>query len=258
MIVLASKKTICICNNCGAEIEKSIYFTGTCSYCGGSDLHAKILTKNKFYDISNEVSSGISKPDYYIRKGANSKKVLSVILLIVNLAISTILVMMIIDGISHYFDAEYQKQILLSPDSHLRSYKLIKGEILDGIIYDLVPLIILIPLAILRIKKIISIITAVDCSSFFSKCKKPFVDVSEIPYYKVKKNYLKKICQSIKRRYLKNCTLEIHDNSVKVALAKKVVKDQCPTCGASITDAVYEDYICKYCGNKIMDVVIKK
>ena len=59
-------------------------------------------------------------------------------------------------------------------------------------------------------------------------------------------------------RYLRNCCLEMHDEHLKVALAKKIVKDQCPSCGASIVGAADENYVCKYCGNKIMDVVVKK
>lgn len=155
-------------------------------------------------------------------------------------------------------DRAYQKEILFSPDNHLMSYELIKGDILNSIVYDIVFLTIFTPLAILRIRKIICINTAINCSTFFSRCNKPFIDVTEIPDSENSRTYLKKIRSSIKRHYLINCTLEMHDNSLKVALAKKVVKDQCPTCGAPITDAVYEDYICKYCNNKIKDVVIKK
>lgn len=41
-IVLISKICRCECKNCGAKIDKKIYFTGKCPYCGSSDLFAKI------------------------------------------------------------------------------------------------------------------------------------------------------------------------------------------------------------------------
>ena len=39
---------------------------------------------------------------------------------------------------------------------------------------------------------------------------------------------------------------------------KKIVKDTCPSCAAPITGAVTKDYVCKYCNNKIMNVIVKK
>ena len=257
-IVLSSKTSLCTCNHCGAEIQKRLFFTGECPYCGGSDLHAKIFTENSFFDISNNINEGINNPNYYTTKNIIAKRALFIALLVINLTFLIIIFLMTTSDISHYFDKAYQKEILLSPDSHLRSYELIKGDILDSIVYDLVFLIIFTPLAILRIKKIICINTAKNCSMFFSKCSKPFIDVRKIPNSENSRVYLKRIRSSIKRHYLTNCTLEMHDNSLKIALAKKVVKDQCPTCGAPITGAVYEDYICKYCNNKIKEVVIKK
>ncbi len=42
-VVLESKIAQCKCNNCGAIIDKRIYFTGICPYCKGSDLYAKLI-----------------------------------------------------------------------------------------------------------------------------------------------------------------------------------------------------------------------
>ncbi len=48
-------------------------------------------------------------------------------------------------------------------------------------------------------------------------------------------------------------------NIVKyVALGKQIVKDRCPNCGGAIVGAADKDYICRYCGSKIMDVIVKK
>ena len=69
-------------------------------------------------------------------------------------------------------------------------------------------------------------------------------------------NGLKYVRAAMRRRYLKNCTFEVHDGKLKMALAKKVVKDKCPSCYGAITEAVNENYRCKYCNNLIMDVVV--
>lgn len=40
-IELESIRTKCECKNCGAEIDKKVYFAGLCPYCGGIDVFAK-------------------------------------------------------------------------------------------------------------------------------------------------------------------------------------------------------------------------
>ena len=45
---------------------------------------------------------------------------------------------------------------------------------------------------------------------------------------------------------------------MRIALAKQIVKDRCPGCGAPITGAVTENYQCGYCGRIITDVIRKK
>ena len=68
---------------------------------------------------------------------------------------------------------------------------------------------------------------------------------------------LRRVRNSIRMGYLEHCTLEMHEEKLKVALAKKIVKDTCPSCAAPITGAVDEDYVCKFCGNRIMGVIEK-
>ncbi|MBO4293407.1 MAG: zinc ribbon domain-containing protein [Clostridia bacterium] len=41
IIELESLVTKCACKNCGAQIDKKVYFTGNCPYCGGIDVFAK-------------------------------------------------------------------------------------------------------------------------------------------------------------------------------------------------------------------------
>lgn len=50
----------------------------------------------------------------------------------------------------------------------------------------------------------------------------------------------------------------MHDGRMVAALAKKIVKDQCPSCGAPIVGAVDENYVCQYCCRVIMGVIEKK
>lgn len=259
-VILNSKKCLCECKNCGAPIEKRIYFTGICSYCGSSDLFARVLTDNKFYSIQNNVSDGVKKPGFYTSKNLTARKALFPIFLVLGLSVVCILTMMCLDYISKYNDKDYLTEVLLSGKSY-SSFELIKREIMDMIIWDIVFIIAFIPLICSIIKKMICVYTADDCSCYFSRCKTPFVDIEKLPIRKnksSKKRKVKSVNSALRHRYLINCTFEKHDGNLKLALAKKVVKDQCPSCGAPIVGAVDEHYKCKYCDNIIMGVVSKK
>ena len=99
------------------------------------------------------------------------------------------------------------------------------------------------------------------CSKYFSKSKTPFIRVENLPKFKNKPNkkrIMKDVRGALRRRYLLNCTLEKHDGVLKVALAKKIIKDKCPSCGGPIVGEVDENYRCQYCTNIIMGVVLKK
>lgn len=259
-VVLNSKKCLCECKNCGAPIEKRIYFTGICSYCGSSDLFARVLTDNKFYSIQNNMSDGVKKPGFYTSKNLTARKVLFPIFLVLGLSVVCILTMMCLDYISKYNDKDYLTEVLLSGKSY-SSFELIKREIMDMIIWDIVFIIAFIPLIFSIIKKMICVYTADDCSCYFSRCKTPFVDIEKLPIRKnksSKKRKVKSVNSALRHRYLINCTFEKHNGMLKLALAKKVVKDQCPSCGAPIVGAVDEHYKCKYCDNIIMGVISKK
>lgn len=45
VIKLLSQTEKCQCKNCGAVFNKSVNFTGTCPYCGSSDVFAKAINK---------------------------------------------------------------------------------------------------------------------------------------------------------------------------------------------------------------------
>lgn len=260
-VVLNSKKCMCECKQCGASIEKRIYFTGICPYCGSSDLFAKVLTDSKFYSIENRMSEGIKKPEFYSVKGIIMKKCL--FLLYLSLGLSAIIIGTIycLDNAAHYNNKEYLTKVLLSGESPYSSFALIKADIMDSIIFGVVFILAFIPVVINRCKKIKYVFVADDCSHYFSHCETPFVDVENLPVLRIKSNRkreLKSVRGALRQHYLLNCTLEKHDDVLKVALAKKIVKDQCPSCGGAIVGAVDEHYQCRYCGNVIMGVVHKK
>ena len=148
----------------------------------------------------------------------------------------------------------------MSGKSHYSSYALIKAEIMDNIIMGGVLALAFIPVVTNRFKKIKYISAADDCSQYFSRCKTPFVNAQNLPVAPNSSNKgrgLKLVRGALRQRYLLNCTFEKHDGVLKVALAKKIVKDQCPSCGGAIVGAVDEHYRCRYCGNVIMGVIRK-
>ncbi len=257
---LYSKKSLCECRNCGANMEKRIFFTGSCPYCKSSDLFAKVLTDNRFYSISNEIKTGEKKPAFYTGKYRMIKKIVVIVLTAIFAFFAMIGLMMALSEFPHYFDLEYQKEILLSPESHLRSYELIQADILDSVLFATLMFLIFLPLVIGGIGRIISIVTSDICARFFSKSKKPFIDAKKLPDIGIisdGKTKLKCMRRAIHRGDLVNCTLEVHDGRLMAVLAKKIVKDRCQSCGSPIVGAVDENYVCKSCGRLIMGVVEK-
>lgn len=258
-IVLNSKICTCECKHCGASIEKRVYFTGVCPYCGNSDLSARVLTDNRFYCIENQVAQGVKNPAFYATRNLAEKRMLFPFYLGLGLFVIIIAVIYCLDNFSHYHDQEYLKDLLLSGKSPYSSFARIKADIIDSIIGGVMLALALIPVVLYRIKKIRYINTADKCAQYFALYKKPFIDARNLPILTVKsiKN-LKSVRGALRLRYLVNCTLEKHEDTLKVALARRIVKDQCPSCGGAIVGAVDEHYQCRYCGNVIMDVIRKK
>ncbi|MDE5947138.1 MAG: hypothetical protein K2G63_07535 [Oscillospiraceae bacterium] len=259
-VVLNSKKCTCQCNNCGALIEKKVYFTGICPYCRSSDLFAKVLTDNRFYSIENNMSDGLKKPEFYSSGHLSTRKKLFPLFLCLALAITIISIMACLDNITNYNDKDYLRKVLLSGESY-SSYELIKKEIMESIIWDFVIAVVFTPIVYSICKKIKYVFVADDCSKYFSETETPFInaeDLTVINKKSDKKRIIKSVRGAIRKRYLKNCTFEKHSGVLKIALAKKIVKDKCPSCGAGIVGAVDEHYKCEYCGNIIMDVIRKK
>ena len=257
-VQLNSKTCLCECRSCGAHIEKKIYFTGECPYCHSSDLHAKVLSGEHFYGVSNDVGSGAGNPDYYRSGTMTAKAMLYLLLVVLGTTIVVVLTMFTISQISNYFDEEYQRKILLDPSKHLSSYELIKKDIMDVIVFAVAIIIVLTPAVVMRWKKTLALFAARSWSSYFASVRTPFITEGRLPQVTAGRSSLPRMRRAIRNRYLRNCTLEVHDGELMVALAKKTVKDRCLSCGAPLTGVADENSRCSYCGNLIMGVLEKR
>ncbi|MBQ8959637.1 MAG: hypothetical protein IJ071_00225 [Ruminococcus sp.] len=259
--VLSNRTVSCQCLSCGAPIEKSIYFTGKCQYCGSLDLFAGVIAGDRYYSISQNVQEGVKKPDFYCAKNMKLKTGLFFVLLVLGLILLSIFVMYDMDLIGNYNDKDYLRELLMTDKSPYYSYDLIKADILSNIIYASGIAAVLLPAVINRLRRIRFLNAAKTCSQFFSKIRTPFVKVSLIPGLNdlsSRKRKLGSVRGAIRVGYLKNCTLEMHGGELQAALAKKIVKDRCPNCAAPINGAADENYRCNYCGSMIMQVVAKR
>lgn len=260
-IELYSKTCTCECKNCGAAIEKRIYFTGTCPYCGSSDLFAKVITDNQFYSIENHAAKGENRAEFYRIQSLENKIRGFCAAAVAYSFVILLSVMAIVSNIIKYNNKDYLIEVLFQGIPGQSSFALIQKHILGTIIAFFVLFLFFLFLLYLMARRLKSACIAKECSEHISRSKKPFVAIRNMMdslHFSDKKKTVKKMGNAIRRGYLKNCTFEVHDGILKIALAKKVVKDQCPSCGGAIIGAVDLNYKCRYCGNVIMDVVEKK
>ncbi|MBQ8860328.1 MAG: hypothetical protein IJ015_03200 [Ruminococcus sp.] len=260
-IELNSKKYTCQCQSCGAAIEKSDYFVGECSYCGSSDLFAKVITDDRFYCITRDTKNNPSVAKSYVKANLEVRKVIYILMMVLSVILMGINLLYTYSCITRYNDEDYLLEVLFTPGNHLNSFELIKADLMDSMIFGIFIVIGLIPVFVIAVNKLWRCFTASLCSSYLAKVKGPFVKISSLPQLNIclsDKSKMKLVKAAICNGYLTNCTFEKHNDEVVVALSKKVVKDKCPSCGAPITGAVDENYQCRYCGNLIMNVVIKK
>ena len=257
---LASKTCTCECVNCGAVIEKKMYFTGQCEYCGSSDLRARVLSGDRFYSISNELKGNSKSYDYYTAKFLQLRRIVFPILMGLSLFCMLIAFCMGTEALSNFNNEEYYRETVLDVDKHLQSYELIRYNLIETIITSAFVFFGLMPVLINRILRIRLVMMADLTAKFFTTIKVPFIAASRLPSARkmTAKSRLSRVRRAIRKGYLRNCTIEKHSGVMQVALGKKIVKDSCPSCGAPVTGAVYSDYVCRYCDRKIMDVVVKK
>ncbi|MBE5885491.1 MAG: hypothetical protein E7284_03705 [Lachnospiraceae bacterium] len=263
-IVLNSKTSTCECRNCGAIIEKKDYFTGSCKYCGSSDLFARVLTKDGFYSISNERAKENHNISFYNKKSYPFMKLLFLVGPAIGVAVIVICLFMSLDNASKINDEEYIREYQyesIESGQAPSTAENIQNDLMDLVIMGVMGSIVLTPVVIIGFTRTGSVMALESCGYFFEGCKQPFVDITEVPIVR-KKMYpgmgIRTIRSAMRFGYLKNCTLDMNEGNLRVALARKIVKDACPHCNAPIVGAVDANYTCKYCGKTIMGVIERK
>ena len=244
-----SKKVSCRCRNCGAVIDKKVYFSGLCPYCGTSDIFATVLTDNKVYNITSDFSRESERPEKYLCKASLGRVILLAIAFAISLVVAMVAIVVMTDTIGAYNDYDKILEMIFSGKMH-GSPEIVRKQLLSNIIYDIGLLMIAIPLIKLSLRKIILLSCSMRNARKFASSEKPFIRLEN-------SKEAKKLCSQIQSRYLRNCTLGKYDGKLLVSLSKRIVKDKCPTCGAPITGAVSDKYVCNFCGKNIMGVISK-
>lgn len=257
-IELRSKKVQCTCKNCGADIDKKIYFTGYCPYCKTADVFATVISDNKVYSIKSEFGSSKTDNKYYRCRFFMLKFLTTFVTTVLSLTVSATMLMMSLDYISKYSDQSYlEEQILYGGGPS--SFELIQKDIISLVIFALFFGAVMLPIVILSVERLILLSSARIYSPALVKARAPYISIralssTPMPPAKIVRR-MRKILGS---GFLRNCTVEKHGDKLKIAVARKIVKDECPTCGAPIVGAVDENYTCKYCRKRIMHVIVKE
>lgn len=253
-IVLDSKIGVCKCRSCGAAIEKQMMFNGICPYCESSDLFAGVLSDNHFYSITYQTNNKKINPDYYTSKKINILIPVFAFFLFIGIMIITGAGIVCCKHLIHLNDRAYYTKIMNESNKFL-SYERMRKNAINEIIWLNELILMVTPLVIEMILRLRSIYVAVKSSKYLIKRKKPFISPGRLPTVKGKNRGLRTVTMALRLGYLVNCCFEIHDDEMVLALSKKVVKDRCPHCGASIVGAVDDHYKCSYCGNMLMGVI---
>lgn len=252
-IILDSKTCECECRSCGAPIEKSMYFAGMCNYCGGSDVFAKIVTDNRIYSISTDQSEDTGKAEYYLAKNIEQKRIMSIVWIGVGAAFILIVLMGIMDQGMHINDHAYLREKLLSGEGG--SYELIKRDMIDLMLWFGMLILAMIPLITSGLGRISKIAIARKCSNIFASTASHFVIKKDLP---AMNDPISRICQAIRKGYALNCSVECVEGEFRVSLARRILKDKCPYCGAHMVNVTNENYTCPYCNRQVMGVVERK
>ena len=252
-IELYSKTVECSCKNCGAVIDKKIYFAGICPYCKTSDVFATVITDNQIYSIKKDDSKKKKHTGYYLTKGFWIKFSWHVLAFSVEIVALLILFGFTIYDIARYNDHEYLLNLVLSGEGY-GSIELNQKNLMNLILFDIFFEAMFILMTFFSLKKLILMSKAMHFDTTFIHSHKPLLNFSVLRTKKPEVS-MRKVIQN---GYIRNCTIENQDGEMKIAFEKKIVKDSCPSCGASITGAVDENYVCPFCKNKIIKVIEKK
>ena len=258
-VELYSKTVACICKSCGGAIEKRLYFTGECPFCGSSDLSARVISDNKFYSISDNVGAGVNKPSYYQGRALTGRLVGLAVAFGLVAVLVLIFAAVFLNELYNYNSDEYITQMILSGRSYY-SKEYIRTEMINGMIFDVFGIIAAGSAIPLLVSRLSALSKAMKLSRYFSTVSTPYVSMSKLAKAGSGNSAreLRGMIKALRERYLRNCSPEKHGGVLRIGLAKEIVKDRCPSCGGPIVGAVDENYQCRYCGRVIMGVVRKQ
>lgn len=269
IIELYSKTVTCSCRSCGGWMEKRVYFTGMCPYCGSSDLTAQVVSGQRVYFINDNANRKPDNPDYYKAPSLNGKRIAYAVGFGIALFFVLIFLIVFLNFVSNYNNEAYLRETLLSGRSY-SSFELIRASLMNVIIFSAFGLVSVGSALVFTFVRMLSIENAQRYARRFAQSPTPFISISELAQISRANSppgqsssitpewVYKKIVKSIKEGYLRGCSPEKHGGMLRIALAKQIVKDRCPGCGAPIVGAVTENYSCRYCGRIITGVIRKQ
>ena len=264
IIELYSKTITCSCRSCGGWMEKRVYFEGMCPYCGSSDLTAQVVSGQRLYFINDNTNRKPNNPAYYEGSPVQEKRIGYAVGFGIELFFFLIFIIVFLTMVNNYNNEPYFRAML---GRGITSYSLFQSGLLNAIIFFAFALAAIVLTAPITVMRMITIESAQHYSKDFAQFPNPFLTLQEFDRSRKAKDpnssitpedRYKSIVKAIKEGYLRGCSPEKHGGVLRIALAKQIVKDRCPGCGAPITGAVTENYQCGYCGRIITDVIRKK
>ena len=264
IIELYSKTVTCSCRSCGGWMEKRVYFEGRCPYCGSSDLTAQVVSGQRLYFISDNTCRKPNDPAYYEASPLQAKRIGYAVGFGVELFFFLIFLIVFLTMVDNYNNEPYFRDMF---GSSITSYDLFQSGLLNAIIFFAFALAAIVLTMPINFARMLTIESAQRYTRVFAQFPKPFLTLQELDRIQKAKapdssvtpgDQYRRIVKAVKEGYLRGCTPEKHGGVLRIALAKQIVKDRCPGCGAPIVGAVTESYSCRYCGRWITGVIRKK
>ena len=264
IIELHSKTVTCSCLSCGGLMEKRLYFEGRCPYCGGSDLTAQVVSGQRVYFINDNPFRKPNNPAYYEASPLQSKRIGYAVGFGIELFFFLIFLIVFLTMVNNFNNEPYFRDMF---GSGITSYNLFQSGLLNAIIFfafALAAIVLTVPITFARM---LTIESAQRYAKIFARFPKPFLTLQELDRIQSAENpsgsiapeeQYKRIVAAVKEGYLRGCSPEKHGGVLRIALAKQIVKDRCPGCGAPVVGAVTENYVCSYCRRIITGVIRKQ
>lgn len=250
-VELESKKTKCICKNCGGEMEKKIYFTGVCPYCGSLDIFAQVISGNKLYSILHTKNES-AESYFYVTSDADE-----------SMQRKEILMCMLHAGIMFF----YLVCALLSVSDVMNGEREVSLPIAFAVFS--------VPFLFYMLKHYWNFVY-IATARRFSKCAaditEPFISLQVIFVESLRNKYnifvsrpkdcsekkkLKAFREIQKRGYSRNCSLIHTEDGLRIGLKREIKKGVCPMCGSPLTGTLQDQCKCNYCGYVINDAIGK-